>query len=59
MSKMTTHKKARWIAEQTGENQDDVLDVLLGNITAPYNFCNSVETLSREYDAVYSKVMRK
>ena len=50
MIMIQTHKKAAWIAEQLGENQDDVYDVLLGNITNPYELYSSVETLSREYD---------
>jgi hypothetical protein len=52
-------KKAKWIAEQLDANQDDVYDVLLGNITAPYEFYNSVESLEREYDATYDKMMTK
>lgn len=56
---ISRHRKARWIAEQLGENQDDVYDALLGNITAPYEFYNSVLSLEREYDATYNKRVSK
>ncbi len=52
-------KKANWIAQQLDENVDDVHDVILGNITAPYDFYSSVLTLEREYDGMYDKVMNK
>ncbi len=52
-------QKARWIAEQLDANQDDVYDVLLGNITTPYDFYNSVLSLEREYTATYEKMVIK
>ncbi len=57
---MSLLKKANWIALELDENPDDVYDVLLGNITAPYELYNSVQSLATEYDRQYdSKVMRK
>ncbi len=56
---MSRLKKAAWIAEQLDKNQDDVYDVLLGNITSPYEFYSDVDTLSREYDATYGRMVTK
>ena len=55
----STWKKALWIAKQLDENVDDVYDVLLGNITAPYELYSSVMSLNREYDGMVDKVMNK
>lgn len=52
-------KKASWIAEQLGENIDDVYDVLLGNLTRPWELYQGVESMSREYDEVYSRAVEK
>ena len=49
------YRKANWIAAHMlkGTDPDDVLDVLLGNITNPSEFVAEVETYSREYDEDY------
>lgn len=52
-------KKAQFIAENLGEDFEDVYDILLGNITQPQELCYSVETASREYDAITSKMVTK
>jgi hypothetical protein len=57
--KMSLLRKANWIASELNENADDVYDVLLGNITSPWEFYNSVETLSNQYDRLYSKMIEK
>ena len=42
-------KEASWIAEELGEDQEDVYDVLLGNITEPRDFVSNVVRLSQNY----------
>ena len=56
---MTQIKKAQWIAEQTKENLDDIYDILEGNITRPWPLVQQVETMSREYDEIYSRAMQR
>lgn len=43
-------KKAQWIAETLSLNEDDVHDVLLGNIMKPEDFVNEVEAAGRRYN---------
>jgi len=43
-------KKVQWIAQELNEDGDDVLDALLGNITKPREFVQSVAALSLQYD---------
>lgn len=43
-------KKALWIAEELGEDPEDVYDVILGNITEPRDLVSNVEHLSQAYD---------
>lgn len=51
------YTKAEWVANQMEgvSSVDDVLDVLLGNITKPRDFVDDVEALAREYDEAYEK----
>ena len=49
--------EAEWIAEELGESQEDIYDVLLGNITEPRDFVADVERLSQEYQ--YKKSRRQ
>ena len=60
---MTEHrwKKARWIAKQLEGDYsvDDVYDVILGNLTRPWEFYSEVNTLAREYDKLYAAGMEK
>jgi len=50
-------KKANWIAAQMpkGTDPEDVLDVLLGNITNPSEFVAQVQMLADEYDTDFDK----
>jgi hypothetical protein len=48
-----------WIAQEMNENVDDVYDVLLGNLTRPWEFYAGVETMSMEYDRIYDKMVTK
>ena len=48
--------EAEWIAEELGESQEDIYDVLLGNITEPRDFVADVERLSQEYQYKKSRV---
>lgn len=43
-------KKALWIAEELGEDVEEVYDILLGNITEPRDLVQDVESLSNTYD---------
>jgi hypothetical protein len=43
-------KKALWVAEELGEDVEDVYDVILGNITEPQDFVANVEQLAQAYD---------
>lgn len=52
-------KKALWIAQEMNENVDDVYDVLLGNLTRPWELYAGVETMAIEYDRLYDKVVHK
>jgi hypothetical protein len=47
---MSNLKKAAWIADELGEDVDDVYDVLLGGIRYPNNLVDRVETAANEYD---------
>lgn len=44
--------KVRWIAEETGESEDDVFDVLKGNIRQPYDMVDNVLAAESTYDYV-------
>ena len=48
-------RKAKWIAEELNEDQEDVYDVLLGNIKGPSSFVASVESQAYEYDRLMEK----
>ena len=48
-------KEALWIAEELGDNPEDVYDVLLGNITEPRDLVNNVERLSHTYNNTKSR----
>lgn len=52
-------RKAHWIANEINANADDVYDVLLGNITAPWELVNSVNAMATDYDNLRSKVVFK
>lgn len=43
-------RKALFIAEELGEDAEDVYDVLLGNVTEPREFVDAVELQSQNYD---------
>lgn len=43
-------KKALWIAEELGEDSEDVYDIILGNITEPRELVSNVEALAQQYD---------
>lgn len=42
-------KTALWIADELGEDPEEVYDVLLGNITEPRDLVSNVERLSQDY----------
>lgn len=42
-------KMAHWIAEELGEDPEDVYDVILGNITEPRELVINVEQLEQDY----------
>lgn len=53
-------KKSDWIASQMPEeNADDILDVLLNNITQPSRFVAMVKSLEAEYDKEMEDWSRK
>jgi hypothetical protein len=49
------NKKALWIAEQLDCLDEDVYDVLLGNITQPTDFVSEVFTYANAYDMEMKK----
>lgn len=49
-----SYRQAEWIhahmSEGFAETADDVLDVLLGNITTPRDFVDEVKALAQDYE---------
>lgn len=55
---MTLLLKAKWIAKQLSEDEDNVYDILLKNITQPEKLVSDVEYLDLEYEKLKEKAHR-
>ena len=51
-------KEALYIAEELGEDPEEVYDMILGNLTEPRDLFSNVERLSQDYSSQKERFLR-